>query len=136
MIKRINKIKKFGVFEDYRRSGDIRDFEEKNIIYGWNYSGKTTISRIISYLDKNVEFEDDYKDVEFEVELEDGSKIDNINRGSSTLQVQVFNSDFVKDNLHFGISDKINGIKFAVGDTGNILEQIEEIDKYIKKQIL
>lgn len=133
MIKRINKIKKFGVFEDYRRSGDIRDFEEKNIIYGWNYSGKTTLSRLISYLDKNVEFEDDYKDVEFEVELEDGSKIDNINRGTSTLQVQVFNSDFVKDNLHFGISDKINGIKFAVGDTGNILEQIEEIDKYITK---
>ena len=62
MIKRINKIKKFGVFEDYRRSGDIRDFEEKNIIYGWNYSGKTTLSRLISYLDKNVEIEDDYKD--------------------------------------------------------------------------
>jgi len=133
MIKRINKIKNFGVFEDYRRSGDIRDFEEKNIIYGWNYSGKTTLSRLISYLDKNVEIEDDYKDVEFEVELVDGSKIDNINRGTSTLQVQVFNSDFVKDNLHFGISDKINGIKFAVGDTGNILEQIEEIDKYITK---
>lgn len=133
MIKRINKIKKFGVFEDYRRSGDIRDFEEKNIFYGWNYSGKTTLSRLISYLDKNVEIEDDYKDVEFEVELEDGSKIDNVNRVTSTLQVQVFNSDFVKDNLHFGISDKINGIKFAVGDTGNILEQIEEIDKYITK---
>ena len=133
MIKRINKIKKFGVFEDYRRSGDIRDFEEKNIIYGWNYSGKTTLSRLISYLDKNVEIEDDYKDVEFEVELEDGSKIDNINRGTSTLQVQVFNSDFVKDNLHFGISDKINGIKFAVGDTGNILEQIERIGNYITK---
>lgn len=133
MIKRINKIKNFGVFEDYRRSGNIRDFEEKNIIYGWNYSGKTTFSRLISYLDKNVEIEDDYKDVEFEVELEDGSKIDNINRGTSTLQVQVFNSDFVKDNLHFGISDKINGIKFAVGDTGNILEQIERIGNYITK---
>lgn len=133
MIKRINKIKNFGVFEDYRRSGDIRDFEEKNIIYGWNYSGKTTLSRLISYLDKNVEIEDDYKNVEFEVELVDGSKIDNINRGTSTLQVQVFNSDFVRDNLHFGISDKINGIKFAVGDTGNILEQIERIDTYITK---
>lgn len=133
MIKRINKIKKLGVFEDYRRSGDIRDFEEKNIIYGWNYSGKTTLSRLISYLDKTVEIEDDYKDIEFEVELEDGSKIDNFNRGTSTLQVQVFNSDFVRDNLHFGVSDKINGIKFAVGDTGNILEKIERVDSYITK---
>lgn len=133
MIKRINRIKNFGVFENYRRTGDIRDFEEKNIIYGWNYSGKTTLSRLISYLDKNVEIEDDYKDIEFEVELEDGSKIDNNNRNASTLLVQVFNSDFVRDNLHFGISDKINGIKFAVGDTGNILEQIEKIDDYIAK---
>lgn len=133
MIKRINKIKNFGVFEDYRRSGDIRDFEEKNIIYGWNYSGKTTLSRLISYLDKNVEIEDDYKDVEFEVELEDGTKIDNNNRDTSTFQVKVFNSDFVKDNLHFGTSEKINGIKFAVGDTGNILDQIKDIDDYISK---
>ena len=133
MIKRINKIRNFGVFEDYRRSGDIRDFEEKNIIYGWNYSGKTTLSRLISYLDKNIEIEDDYKDIEFEVELKDGTKINNNNRVTSTLQVQVFNSDFVKDNLHFGISDRINGIKFAVGNTGNILEQVERIDNYITK---
>ncbi len=134
MIKRINKIKNFGVFQDYRRSGDIRDFEEKNIIYGWNYSGKTTLSRLISYLDKDVVIDDEYKDVEFEVELEDGSKIDNNNRISSSLQIKVFNSDFIRDNLHFDSSDKkINGIKFAVGDTGTILEQIEKIDNYITK---
>ena len=134
MIKRINKIKNFGVFQNYRRSGDIRDFEEKNIIYGWNYSGKTTLSRLISYLDKNVVIDDEYKDVEFEVELEDGSKIDNNNRISSSLQIKVFNSDFIRDNLHFDSSDKkINGIKFAVGDTGTILEQIGKIDKYITK---
>ena len=134
MIKRINKIKNFGVFQNYRRSGDIRDFEEKNIIYGWNYSGKTTLSRLISYLDKNVVIDDEYKDVEFEVELEDGSRIDNNNRDSSSLQVKVFNSDFIRDNLHFDSSDKkINGIKFAVGDTGDILKQIKDIDNYIEE---
>lgn len=134
MIKRINKIKNLGVFQNYRRSGDIRDFEEKNIIYGWNYSGKTTLSRLISYLDKDVEIEEDYKNAEFEVELSDGSKIDNNNRGSSFLQIKVFNSDFIRDNLHFDSSDKkMNGIKFAVGDTGNILEQIEAIDVFITK---
>tara|TARA_B100000609_G_C16950660_1_gene298920 strand:- start:116 stop:370 length:255 start_codon:yes stop_codon:yes gene_type:complete len=46
MIKKINHIKNFGVFNDYRRSGTIQDFEKVNIIYGWNYSGKTTISRV------------------------------------------------------------------------------------------
>lgn len=48
MIKRINRIKNMGVFSNYTRNSEIRDFEEKNIIYGWNYSGKTTVSRLIS----------------------------------------------------------------------------------------
>lgn len=134
MIKRINKIKNFGVFENFRRTGDIRDFEEKNIIYGWNYSGKTTLSRLISYLDKNVEIEEEYKDIEFEVELDNGERINQTNRASSPLKIEVFNSDFIKENLHFELEDKkIQGIKFAVGDTGNILDEIKNIDEYIKK---
>ena len=46
MIKRINKIKNLGVFSNYPRNSELKDFDEKNIIYGWNYSGKTTISRL------------------------------------------------------------------------------------------
>lgn len=134
MIKRINKIKNFGVFENFRRTGDIRDFEEKNIIYGWNYSGKTTLSRLISYLDKNIEIEEEYKDIEFEVELDNGERVNQTNRASSPLKIEVFNSDFIKENLHFELEDKkIQGIKFAVGDTGNILDEIKNIDEYIKK---
>ena len=48
MIKRINKIKNLGVFSNYTRNSELKNFEEKNIIYGWNYSGKTTVSRLIS----------------------------------------------------------------------------------------
>lgn len=136
MIKRINKIKNFGVFSNYTHSSDLRDFEEKNIIYGWNYSGKTTVSRLISYLDKTTQIDDDYATAEFEVELSDGKKINNTNRDESTLLIKVFNSDFIKNNLHFDSNDeerKITGIKFAVGDTGDILDQIREKEKYIEK---
>lgn len=136
MIKRINKIKNFGVFSNYTHSSDLRDFEEKNIIYGWNYSGKTTVSRLISYLDKTTQIDDDYATAEFEVELSDGKKINNTNRDESTLLIKVFNSDFIKNNLHFDSNDeerKITGIKFAVGDTGDIFDQIREKEKYIEK---
>ena len=135
-IKRINKIKNMGVFSEYHRNGDICDFEEKNIIYGWNYSGKTTLSRLISYLDKDTGIDEDYKNIEFEVELSDGSKINNTNISTSPLLVKVFNSDFVKNNLHFDSSDeerKITGIKFAVGDAGDILGKIQEDEKYIER---
>lgn len=125
-----------GVFSNYTRNSDLRDFEEKNIIYGWNYSGKTTVSRLISYLDKNTQIDDDYESAEFEVELSDGKKINNTNRDNSPLLIKVFNSDFIKNNLHFDSNDedrKITGIKFAVGDTGDILDQINEKEKYINK---
>ena len=136
MIKRINRIKNMGVFSNYTRNSEIRDFEEKNIIYGWNYSGKTTVSRLISYLDKNTQIDDDYESAEFEVELSDGKKINNTNRDNSPLLIKVFNSDFIKNNLHFDSNDeerKITGIKFAVGDTGDILDQIRKKEEYIEK---
>ena len=39
-IKRINSIHNLGVYKNYTRQGNISDFNDKNIIYGWNYSGK------------------------------------------------------------------------------------------------
>ena len=136
MIKRINKIKNLGVFSNYIRNSELKDFDEKNIIYGWNYSGKTTISRLISYLDKETVIDDDYKNLEFEIEMTDSTKITNINRSESSVYVKVFNSDFIKNNLHFGSESeeyRITGIKFAVGDTGKILESIANLEKYIDK---
>ena len=136
MIKRINKIKNLGVFSNYTRNSELKDFDEKNIIYGWNYSGKTTISRLISYLDKETVIDDDYKNLEFEIEMTDSTKITNINRSESSVYVKVFNSDFIKNNLHFGSESeehRITGIKFAVGDTGKILESIANLEKYIDK---
>lgn len=136
MIKRINKIKNLGVFSNYPRNSELKDFDEKNIIYGWNYSGKTTISRLISYLDKETVIDDDYKNLEFEIEMTDSTKITNINRSESSVYVKVFNSDFIKNNLHFGSESeehRITGIKFAVGDTGKILESIANLEKYIDK---
>ena len=37
MIKRINKIKNLGVFSNYTRNSELKNFDEKNIIYGWNF---------------------------------------------------------------------------------------------------
>ena len=119
MIKRIKSIKNFGVFSNYRMDGNTRDFNEKNIIYGWNYSGKTTFSRLFSFLDKDNEIPTEYSNIEFEVELTDGLIITNENRNISPLHVKVFNSDFIRDNLSFErTNNRIKGITFDVG--GNI----------------
>ncbi|MEF2576986.1 MAG: AAA family ATPase [Bacteroidales bacterium] len=102
-------------------------------MYGWNYSGKTTLSRIFSYLDKNTVIEDEYKDVEFEFELNDRRKVDHTNRTTSSMSIRIFNSDFIRNNLHFDTDSKIQSIKFAVGEVANIHFQIGIIDQYIQK---
>ena len=100
MIKRINYIKNFGVFQDYRRIGDIQDFTNLNIIYGWNYSGKTTISRIFQHFERK-EKNPDYNAAEFELEDYNGKKFNQHKQNIDNRTIRTFNSDFVKDNLEW-----------------------------------
>ena len=132
MISKIDSLKKFGVFKSFTwgNSNTITDFKEKNIIYGWNYSGKTTLSRVFSSL-RDKELFSDYENCDF--------KISTINNGSFTksniqdfpFNVLVFNSDYVKDNLKWGIDDEINAIFFQVGEDAKNAEKIENLENLI-----
>ena len=133
MIKKIHHIKHLGVFENYQLDNSLPDFAERNIIYGWNYSGKTTLSRLISYLDKEKPIDSHYSNLEFEIELDNNIRITQNNRDTSPCKTIVFNSDFIRNNLHFDSDDRITGIKFAVGEVGTVHIQIKEIEKYIEK---
>jgi wobble nucleotide-excising tRNase len=101
MLKRINYIKHFGVFDDYRRNGDIQDFAEVNIIYGWNYSGKTTISRVFqAFEDSGKKYKENYPDAEFEILDYENNKGNHTNLKLNDYEFKVFNSDFIRDNIH------------------------------------
>ena len=51
MFKSIQKIKGLGVFSDYTKPAGTQDFAIKNLIYGWNYSGKTSLSRLFALIE-------------------------------------------------------------------------------------
>lgn len=132
MIKRID-IKKFGLFSDFVWKNSIRDagnnvvdFQKENIIYGRNYSGKTTLSRIIRSLETKT-ISDKYQNPEFEI-LYDKIKINQNNYASNLLKVRVFNEDFVKENLRFIIDPDGEIIPFAIlGENTNIQPQIDKL---------
>lgn len=119
-IKRINSINNLGVYKNFTRSGNIPDFNDKNIIYGWNYCGKTTLSRLFNWLNPTCSIDDDFANCTFEIELENGERIRQDNRDNFKGIVQVFNTDFIDANLQFntknGISNKINAITFDLGE--------------------
>jgi wobble nucleotide-excising tRNase len=108
MITKINKIKEFGVFKNFNGCA-LPEFKTFNLIYGWNYSGKTTLSRVFRCLEKG-KLHDDYLTATFELENAT-TKYDNT--FAIKPNIRVFNSDFVKENLKWD-ADNIEPI-FLLG---------------------
>lgn len=99
MIKKLSSIKKFGSFEDFTWPATLNEMKQFNLFYGWNYSGKTTISRSLRCFELS-RMHGDFPDAQ--------SKIDTMDGGAFTLSamggcphVRVFNVDFVNENLAF-----------------------------------
>lgn len=117
MIKRINKIKNFGVFKDFQWDSSTPDFNKHNLIYGWNYSGKTTISRIFRCFELCKKHAD-YLNAEFELKDEKDPSNKYNDKDLSTLpNVRVFNTDFILENLKwYSQGDEgLEPISFLIG---------------------
>lgn len=121
MLKQIQKIKNLGVFKDYSRPADMKDFATKNIIYGWNYSGKTTISRLFGLLESKKD--SDFPNLKFTFSADDG-EINERNYKSNTKIVRVFNSDFIWNNISFA-GNEINPILLLGEESKEAEEKIE-----------
>lgn len=95
MVEKIQKLEHPGTLRNFRWPTSMTSFGRYNLIYGWNGSGKTTISRLFQALEMRK------KPVEFDVDLSingrnvNGSDFEQIKRPP----VRVFNRDFVWENV-------------------------------------
>lgn len=136
MLKKINNIKDLGVFNNFtwdnevkNKGGAVQSFVDINIIYGRNYSGKTTLSRIARALETGA-LSDKYGDPSFQLKFTDDSVVTLDALSTHNKNVRVFNEDFVRENLRF-ISNPDDSIEpFAIlGDDNNKIEkEIEELE--------
>lgn len=129
IIRRISSLKGLGVFRNYAPTSDVPDLQQQNLIYGFNRSGKTTLSRVFSSLEAGAVRPELPGGGEFEVELTDGTVI----RTDSALsalkgRLLVFNVDFIEDNLRWkdGTANPI----FYLGKT-----QAELVEKLKKTEV-
>ncbi|NKL82033.1 AAA family ATPase [Rhizobium leguminosarum bv. viciae] len=106
VFKRIANVRDFGVFNNFAGTG-IPEFGAFNIIYGWNYSGKTTLSRLFRCLEVS-SLHPDYPDAKFNLSHGDGVGRDH-EFGTPTT-VRVFNEDFRKEHLLWDDSSGFNPI--------------------------
>lgn len=133
IIKRID-ISSFGSYQDYKWNDSIKndqnevvDFKKLNILYGRNYSGKTTFSRIFRALEtKNIP--EDFIPCNFKLKTDSGD-INHSNILTNHLDIRVYNSDFISQNLSF-LSDndgKINPFAILGEDNTEIEKKVDEI---------
>lgn len=130
MITKIKNIYNLAVFNNFNwndevkdRDGNVHEFKNINIIYGRNYSGKTTLSRIFRAMETGV-ISDKYDSPAFSILFDDQTEATQNELTTHNKNIRVFNEDFVRDNLKF-ITDPEESINsFAIlGSDNNILEK-------------
>ncbi|WP_338560456.1 AAA family ATPase [Acinetobacter sp. KS-LM10] len=138
-IRCFTKIDNFSIFKNFDWAQNLGignnqtyDFKDINIFYGRNYSGKTSLSKIVRSLEKKA-IPPKYDNPNFKIELVDEtttSQITQSNLSTFTYPIHVYNSDFVKENLKFIHDENANIESFSVtlgGDNQQILDRIQEL---------
>jgi len=136
MIKKFQRITNLGVFGAFQwdqevvsANGQVQRFQHINVIYGRNYSGKTTLSRLLRALETHT-LSEKFGSREFEIVFDDGSVATHENFDSYAGKIRVFNEDFVRDNLRFinNPDEAIAPFALIGDDNVAIQEQIDAIE--------
>ncbi len=134
MITKFKSINNLAVFKNFDWDSTIRDsgnnlvlFKKINIFYGRNYSGKTTLSRVIRALETG-NLSDKYENPQFEVSIVGVENSTPNNLTSHGKTIRVFNEDFVKNNLRFIVNSDESVSPFAIiGGNATIEEEIRSL---------
>jgi len=134
MITKFKSINNLAVFQNFIWDTSIRDegnnvvlFKPINIFYGRNYSGKTTLSRIVRALETG-NISDKYENPQFEVSIKDAADCSHNNLSSHGKKIRVFNEDFVKDNIRFISNSDESITPFAIiGGNATIEAEIQAL---------
>lgn len=125
-------IKKFGLYKDFTW-GSLPELGRVNIIYGRNYSGKTTLSRIFDGISLG-QLHKDYLDGQFTLHTDDNSvaEVKETNMSDCPYLVRVYNSDYVSRNLSWLRNEEEGEIQpFTLIGSDNVEAEkaIKEIDE-------
>jgi wobble nucleotide-excising tRNase len=125
MINRIKQIQNLDAFDSLDWAAE--DLKRYNLIYGWNASGKTTISRLFSFLEKKEIYLPEYQSVEFNVQTDIGL-LKRQDLKTHNLNVRVFNEDFIRENIQFSDS-KAKQIIIIGKENLELQKEIEILEK-------
>ena len=117
-IDKIAGLRNFGVFRDFDWPSDLHTFARFNLVYGWNGTGKSTLSRMFRDMESRRPCATGTARV-----IIDGQTINSDNFPETTANIRVFNQDFIASNVHRTDGENIPPI-LVLGET-NVNQQVE-----------
>lgn len=134
MLRNIEIIN-FGSYQNFNGLAEKNYFKKMNIIYGANYSGKTTLSRIFALL-KNKNDPENYLNPSFKLIFDNNEAIDFSTYKDNSKELLVFNKDFINENLSFLILNNHETGSIKSFDAVIVGKEQISIDKKIHELIL
>lgn len=92
-IHRISSLKNCGIFRNFAWPSDLPDLGQFNLIYGWNGTGKTTLSRVLRCLEKQI------KPMGQVTVALDGQNLQGEDFPNVTVPIRVFNREFTAESV-------------------------------------
>lgn len=126
LITKIARLKHPGVLGDFTWPSDLHIFSRFNLIYGWNGSGKTILSRVFRALEQR----DVYSPGEVTLCV-DNRQVTGQDFPTTTVPVRVFNRDFVNETV-FPVSGGDLPPIFVIGTES--VEKQKEVER-LKKEL-
>ncbi len=126
-IKRIKKLNNFGVFRNFawEDEPELQDFGRFNLIYGWNGTGKSTISRLLRDLELRQSIREGEAILDLSDQAVEGSEFGQIS--PDTIALKVFNREFIQDNV-FTQDDNIEPIIVLGKESVDAEKKISELN--------
>ena len=137
MLKRIDSIENFGIFQDYKSDASLKEFSNYNLFYGWNGSGKSTLSKIFRALETK-QLPEKFENAKFKLTLDNDTFITTASLENFNENIYVYNTDFIKKNIDW--DETINSILILseenIEETRefNVLNDELNGDKKLKKE--
>jgi len=117
------------VFQNFVWPHELPAFAQFNVIYGWNGTGKTTLSSLFANLQENRAITQG----EVEFELDNGNKISGADISNTTIPpVRVFNRDFVAKTIESIGQSNVAPIYFLGTENIEQQKQVEALKTVLK----
>ena len=126
-IDRIRRLRGCGIFQDFTWPDELHDMAKFNLVYGWNGTGKTTVSRILRDLEWGKVPPGDNVTLTIS-----GRDVSGSDFPTESAMIRVFNQDFIRDSV-FPVGGDVQPI-FVLGEESVAKQRkIEELKSDLDK---